>query len=50
MSRYHSTESSHTKQAWYATTALVESVLFIGVQAIMVLCVVLVAAHALTAA
>jgi len=50
MPRYQSREWSLTKQSWYAMISTVETALFIGIQAVMVVSVVLVAARALTAA
>ena len=38
-----------TGQAWYASASGVETVLFVGVQVVMVMCLVLVAAQALAA-
>ncbi len=35
----------HSEGPWYASSARLESVLFIGVQAVMVVCIVLVAAQ-----
>jgi hypothetical protein len=50
MSSYRSTEPSLSKQRWYATSSLVEGALFVSVQAIMLVCVALVAVQALSGA
>ena len=50
MYRHWNTESSQTRQSWYAMISTIEAALFIGVQAVMVVSVVLVAARAFTAA
>ena len=49
MNSHRSRNLYQSKQPWYAPTPAVEAALFVGVQAVMVFCVVLVAAQALAA-